>query len=213
VELSFDNKKILYGVYLKAETGKISGILGRNGSGKTSLLKILFGSLSSKYRNVRIDKMYQKNKLFSTGKVAYLPQHQLLPNAIKLKVAFEMFKVDWTTFIEVFPSFQKYKNAKINGLSSGEVRVLETYLILSSNKEIILLDEPFSFLAPLYVEKIKTLIEEKKKHCVLIITDHFYKDILEISDTIYFIKNGNSKIIKDKKDLENEGYLSSPPQM
>ena len=211
VELSFNHKKILYGVYLKAETGKIAGILGRNGCGKTSLLKIIFGSLSSKYCNIRLDTIYQKKKLFTTGKIAYLPQHRLLPKNLKLTTAFSMFQVDWKTFTSEFQSFEKYRNTAVNKLSTGELRVLETYLILSSNKEIILLDEPFSFIAPVYIEKIKMLIKEKKKKSAIIITDHFYRDILEISDTIYFIKNGYSKIIKNKEQLQDEGYLVYQP--
>ncbi|MGP1990801.1 ATP-binding cassette domain-containing protein [Zobellia laminariae] len=208
IELSYNHKRILYGIYLKAETGKITGILGRNGCGKTSLLRILFGSLSSKYSNVRIDGVYQKKKLYKTGEAAYLPQHQLLPTGLKIHAAFNYFNVEWHLFITIFPSFEKYKKNRISELSSGELRVIETYLVLNSNKKIILLDEPFSFIAPIYVEKIKQIIQRKKEHCTIIITDHFYQEIMEISDTIYLLKEGYCKPISSKKDLKNEGYLS-----
>ena len=208
IELSFDSKKILRGIYLCAETGKVIGILGRNGCGKTSLLRILFGSLNAKYGNVRLNGSHQKRKLFSTGKVAYLPQHRLLPNHIKIHQAFKTFSVDWEAFVSTFNSFKKYHKEPIKNLSSGEVRLLETYLILHSDKEIILLDEPFSFIAPLYVEKIKTIITKKKKNSIILITDHFYREILEISDSLYLLKNGCSKIIKTALELEQEGYLT-----
>jgi len=208
IELNFGNKKILYGVYLKAETGKITGILGRNGSGKTCLLRILFGDLKPKYKNVRIDKKHIKIELFRTGKVAYLPQHQLLSGNISLKKVFHLFQLDWNAFTTIFDSFERYGNNKITEISSGELRVVETYLILNSGKEIILLDEPFSFIAPLYVEKIKDIINEKKNECAILITDHFYREILDVSDTIYLIKNGSSKLIKSVQELENEGYVS-----
>lgn len=208
IELSFNNKKILYGVYLKAETGKITGILGRNGCGKTSLLRIIFGDLNAKYKNIRINSTYQKKDLYKTDLIAYLPQHQLLPQNIKLSKAFKLFNVAWDDFTELFESFQKYDTTSIDKVSSGELRVIETYLILNSNKKIILLDEPFSFIAPIYIEKFKVIIEEKKKKSAIIISDHFYRDILDISDTVYFIKNGYSKIITSKEDLENEGYIN-----
>jgi len=208
IELSFDNKKILYGVYLKAETGKITGILGRNGCGKTSLLRIIFGDLNAKYKNIRINSTYQKKDLYKTDLIAYLPQHQLLPQNIKLSKAFKLFNVAWDDFTELFESFQKCASTSIDKVSSGELRVIETYLILNSNKKIILLDEPFSFIAPIYIEKFKVIIEEKKKKSAIIISDHFYRDILDISDTVYFIKNGYSKIITSKEDLENEGYIN-----
>lgn len=208
IELSFDQKKILYGVYVKAETGKITGILGRNGCGKTCLLRIIYGDLNSKYKNIRKNGIHQKGSLFRTNSIAYLPQHQLLPKTIKLAKAFRLFNVNWNHFVSLFDTFKKYKNTSTNEISSGELRIVETYLILQSGKEILLLDEPFSFIAPLYIEKIKLLIDEIKKDTAIIITDHFYRDILEISDSIYFLKQGYSKIIKSKEDLENEGYLN-----
>ena len=209
IELSFGDKKILSGVYLKAEIGKITGILGRNGCGKTCLLRIIFGDLSSKYKNIRINSKHLKKDLYITNTIAYLPQHQLLPKTLKLAKAFKQFNVDWSVFTQIFDSFSSYENSRINELSSGELRVVETYLVLNSDKAIILLDEPFSLIAPLYVEKFKFLIQEKKKKAAIIITDHFYRDILEVSDSIYLLKNGHSKIIKSKIDLENEGYLTS----
>lgn len=208
IELNFDNKKILSGVYLKAETGKITGLLGRNGCGKTCLLRIIFGDLNSKYKNIRINSKHYKKDLYTTNMIAYLPQHQLIPKNLKLNKIFKQFDIDWSTFTELFDSFKTYKTSRTNELSSGELRVLETYLILNSGKAIILLDEPFSFIAPLYVEKFKLLIQEKKEHAAILITDHFYNDILEISDAVYFLKNGYSKLIKTKTDLENEGYLN-----
>lgn len=208
IELDFDNKKILHGVYLKAETGTVTGILGRNGSGKTSLLRILFGSLNSKYKNIRINNAHQKKELYKSNTIAYLPQHQLLPNSMKLKNAFKLFEVKWDDFILLFDSFKKHYTSRVSEISSGELRVIETYLILFSGKEIILLDEPFSFIAPIYIENFKQLIEEKKLESAIIITDHFYSDILDISKNVYFIKNGSSKLIASKQDLENEGYIN-----
>lgn len=207
IELSYGDKKILYGVYLKGESGKVTGILGRNGCGKTSLLRILFGNLSPKYQTIRIDGEHNKKKLFKSGEIAYLPQHQLLPENIKLSKAFSFYNLNWKEFIDLFESFKIYKDTKINKLSSGELRIVETYLVLFSGKEIILLDEPFSFIAPLYVEKFKVLIQKKKKENLIIITDHFYKDILDVSDTLYLLKDGYSKMISSKEELVNEGYI------
>lgn len=207
IELSFDARKILSGIYLHGETGKVTGILGRNGCGKTSLLRILFGSLNPKYGNIRLNGVHQKKKLFKTSKAAYLPQHKLLPNSLSLGEAFTIFQVNWKGFIDLFPSFAPCQKEYIKHLSSGELRLLETYLILNSKKEVILLDEPFSFIAPLYIETIKTIINQKKKESVILVTDHFYEDILEISDTLYFLKDGYSKLITSREELIQEGYL------
>ncbi|MBN2867554.1 MAG: ABC transporter ATP-binding protein, partial [Flavobacteriaceae bacterium] len=74
--------------------------------------------------------------------------------------------------------------------------------------EIILLDEPFSNISPLYIEKIKQLIEIEKKQKVIILTDHNYQDVIAISDNIYLLKNGCTKLIKNITELEDYNYLN-----
>jgi ABC-type lipopolysaccharide export system ATPase subunit len=72
----------------------------------------------------------------------------------------------------------------------------------------VLLDEPFSHLAPLHIEKISALIDEEKAKKAIIITDHFYRNIIEASDEIYLLKNGATKLIDDLLELEDYKYLS-----
>ena len=209
VELSFSNKKILNGVYLKAETGKVTGILGSNGCGKSCLLQIAFGSLASKYKLIRIDKIPIIKPLYKTGKVKLLPQFTFIPNIFKIFKAFQLYEVNWNHFISEFKSFEKYGNSRMRNLSGGERRLIEIYITLKSNSEIIMLDEPFSHLSPLYIEKVISLIEEEKQQKCIIVTDHMYLNILNVSDTLYFMKNGNTKLINDPKELEDYGYLSA----
>lgn len=208
VELYFKKKRILNGIYLKAETGKVTGILGSNGCGKSCLLNIAFGNLRSKYKLIRIDGKPILKPLYKTKLVGYLPQNNFIPNSIKIKNAFKLFNVSWHDFITIFETFQIFKNSKINKLSGGERRLIETYIILKSDKKIIFLDEPFSHLAPLYIESIKTLISEEKEHKAIVITDHMYRHIIDISNNIYLIKNGHIKLINDLKELEDYKYLN-----
>ncbi|MCP4977955.1 MAG: ATP-binding cassette domain-containing protein [Maribacter sp.] len=212
IELSFGNKRILYGIYIKAETGQVTGILGRNGSGKTCMLRIIFGDLDPKYKSIRKNGIHQEYGLFKNRDIAFLPQHQLLPKNIKLSKAFDIFNLDWNVFTNIFNAFKIHEQARTTELSSGELRVVETYLVLCSGKNIILLDEPFSFIAPIYIEKFKELIREKKRESIIIVTDHFYREIMQISDSVYLLKNGYSKLIETKEQLKNEGYISLNPQ-
>jgi len=209
VELSFSNKLVLNGIYLKAETGKITAILGSNGCGKSCLLQILFGALQPKYKLVRIDNKPITKPLYLTKNVSLLPQYNFVPKGLKLKTIFKTLAVSWESFTATFEDFSKYKNSKIHLLSGGERRLVETYLIVKGKSEIILLDEPFSHIAPLYMEKLKNLITQEKQHKIIIITDHMYKDIIATADSIYLLKNGYTKQIKDLKDLEFYNYLST----
>lgn len=208
IELHFKGKRILNGIYLKAETGKITSILGRNGSGKSCLINIAFGILKAKYCNIRIDNKPQKKKLYQTKKITFLPQYHYTPNRAKIASVFKLFKVKWNDFIEEFPEFSNYKNSKFNQLSGGQRRIIEIYLILKKASEIILLDEPFSNISPLYIEKIKQLIAIEKKQKVIILTDHNYQDVIDISDDIYLLKNGCTKLIKNITELEDYNYLN-----
>jgi len=209
VELYFKNKRILNGIYLKAETGKVTAILGRNGCGKSSLLDIAFGTLKSKYKLIRLDNQLLLKPLYKTGLAKYLPQYNFIPSGMKLKQAFKFFNLEWSLFIENIESFSIYENSKFKALSGGERRLVETYIILKTKSQIVFLDEPFSHLAPLHIETVKQLIKEEKETKAIIISDHLYQHIIDASDTIYLLKNGSTKKIKNLKELEDYNYLNA----
>ena len=209
IELYFAEKQILNGVYLKTETGKITGILGANGCGKSSLLNIFFGSLQPRHKLIRIDKKPYLKPLFRYGMATYLPQHNFIPPNMKLETSFKLFKVELDEFLNNFPEFKDYKKARMRELSGGQQRVVEIYICLNSRAELILLDEPFSHLSPLYIEKIKNLIQDLKKEKAIILTDHMYRHILDTSDELYLLKNSSTKLINKTNELEDYNYLKS----
>jgi ABC-type cobalamin/Fe3+-siderophores transport system ATPase subunit len=73
VQLEFDRRKILQNVYLNCSQGQIIGLLGRNGSGKSSLLKIIFGTLTPGYKYVSINDQYIKNGYLNTSYCIFAP--------------------------------------------------------------------------------------------------------------------------------------------
>jgi ABC-type multidrug transport system ATPase subunit len=208
VELYFKNKTILKGIYLKAETGKVTGILGSNGSGKSCLLQIIFGSLKPKYKLVRIDNTPVLKPLYQTNLVKFLPQHTLIPKNLSMKHIFKLYDINWLSFVELFKEFSHYEHLKSKQLSGGQRRLVETYIVLRGNSKIVLLDEPFSHLAPLHIEKVSQLINEEKQDKAIIITDHFYRNIIESSDDIYLLKNGTTKLVDNILELEDYKYLN-----
>tara|TARA_R110002074_G_scaffold329586_1_gene500061 strand:- start:730 stop:1389 length:660 start_codon:yes stop_codon:yes gene_type:complete len=208
VELYFKNKRILNGIYLKAETGKVTAILGSNGCGKSCLLNIAFGNLKPKYMLIRLDSKPLLKPLYTTKLVKYLPQYNFIPSGMKLSKVFKLFNLEWNTYIETFEGFSIYENEKFRTLSGGERRLIETYLILKSKSKIMILDEPFSHLSPIHIERVMQLISIEKEHKVVIISDHMYHHIIDASDAIYLLKNGTTKKIKNLKELEDYKYLS-----
>ncbi len=208
IELSFKNKLILNGIYLKAETGKTTAILGSNGCGKSCLIQIIFGSLKSKYKLIRVDNKPILKPFYKTKLVGFLPQYNFIPKYLKVTTAFKLYNVNWKEFTSTFEKFSRYENHIFQRLSGGERRIIEVYLILKSDFKIVLLDEPFSHIEPLFIEQIKNLISREKLNKTIVITDHMYKHIIESADKIYLLKDGYTKLVEDLKDLEFYRYLS-----
>lgn len=208
VELGFSGKTLLNGIYLKAETGKITGILGGNGCGKTSLLNILFGNLEAKTKLIRIDNKPCLKPLYHSGIVKYLPQHPYIPNHLKLKTVFDLFRISWEDFLKDFENFRAYEKFTVKELSGGERRVIEAFLIIRSKAKIILLDEPFTHLAPIYIEKFTRILKEVAKEKAIVITDHMFHHVIDLADDLYFLKSGHIQLIKDPLELEDNNYLN-----
>ncbi|WP_420574855.1 ATP-binding cassette domain-containing protein [Kordia sp.] len=208
IEKYYDNVQILYGVYLKAEEGQVTGILGSNGCGKSTLLRIIFGSLKSKYKLIKIDGNVLLKKLYETGIAKYLPQHNFIPNFLSIRKALQLYHISEADFKSFFIENDFRLSQKFGELSGGQRRIVEVFLTLKTPSRIILLDEPFSHISPVQVEAIKKLIEIEKQHKIIVITDHLYREITEVSDTIYLIKNGSSKRIQQLTELEDYKYIS-----
>jgi ABC-type multidrug transport system ATPase subunit len=208
VHLEFDGRKILQDIYLDCRQGEVVGLLGRNGCGKSSLLRIIFGTLKPSYKHISInDKHIYKG--YDGGRVAYLPQHNYLPQNIKIEslaktIIDEQFWDDFTAQ----SIWQNSKNKKAGELSGGELRQLETLMCIYSRADFILLDEPFTHVSPVQTEMFKGIIRKCAEVKGIIVTDHQYYNILDVADRIVLITDGSTKAIKTPDDLIRYGYIS-----
>lgn len=208
VILDFGSRRILQDVYLKSETGKISGLLGNNGAGKSCLMKIIFGELNTNNKSVRLNgETYIDNKR-STDDLRYLPQYKFIPKSLSIKRIFEDFELDFMEFVNELPSFRRKFKKKFRELSGGEQRIIEIYLMLVSKSKFCMLDEPFSHVMPVHIETIKRLMVREKEKKGIIVTDHLYQNIIDISDSLYVISDGKTYLTKNVQDLETLGYIN-----
>jgi ABC-type multidrug transport system ATPase subunit len=205
----FDNKLILSDVYLKCETGNIIGLLGRNGSGKSTLLKIIFGFEAAENKFIRINNHVKLKTSQLLADISYLSQENFIPNSISVKKAIDLSidKSSRKTFYDNELLSKLLKN-KISTLSSGELRYLEIMLVLNNSSKFVLLDEPYNGLSPNMVTKINQLILENSATKGIIITDHNYRNVIEISTQLILIKEAKTHHLKSKEELITKGYLN-----
>ncbi|MHA3787081.1 ATP-binding cassette domain-containing protein [Flavobacterium hauense] len=212
---NFNTKSVLDSIALECRTGDIVGIFGRNGSGKSTLLKILFGTMKADRIRIRInEKPIEPEEIIPQQQIAYLPQDSFLPKSIKVRdiVALYFTNGDIQDKILYDPLVTRMANTKAGNLSLGEIRYFELMLIGTLPHPFIMLDEPFSMVEPLYREKIKEKLLSLKTTKGIIMTDHYYNDILETATNCLLLKNGRLIPVSNVDDLAEYGYLSASNQ-
>ena len=206
IELTFRGQKILQNIYLKIPRHQVTAVLGRNGGGKSCLLQIIFGTLTPAYKSVRWNGQYVESPYRKRGLVRYLPQHPLTPESVRVREAFTWYGVPVDAVN--YEKMSLWKEQRMGQLSGGERRFLETLMILLSPVQFVLLDEPFSHLSPLYVEQLKIRIQEQKLQKGILITDHLYRDVLDITDQTYLLQNGTAYLLSNPhQELIDRGYI------
>lgn len=201
----FGMRTILTNVYLKCAPGDIIGIFGRNGTGKSTLFKIIFGTLKADRSFIRINNKIYTKEPFHSQEIAYLPQFSFIPKDFSVEKAIYLYIKQPDTILND-SLIKGLLDIKIKNLSGGELRYLEIMLILKSRASFIILDEPFNGLAPIVVEKIRYEIIEASKNKGIILTDHKYIDVHKVANRLMLLKDCSLKEIKNKEQLKPFGY-------
>jgi len=207
IQLDFGLRRILSDVYLKCETRKITGLLGRNGQGKSCLMNIMLGTLNSSSNSVRFDGKVIRNAGKRSDLLLYLPQFNFIPKSLKVKQVLDDFQLPYPDFENRFPEFRERHDFKVSHLSGGQWRTVEIYIIAKTPSLFAMLDEPFTHLNPIQIEKIKDFLLEEKANKGFLITDHMYEHLLDVSDNVYLLKDGRTHLTKTIQDLDDLGYV------
>lgn len=202
---SFKNDVIIQDLSYCFQEGKIYGIFGYNGSGKSVFLKVLAGLYKPTSGEILVDgENYFKNNTFlnDLGAIIEKPafiddltgmENLLLLSKIKNKISFE----DINKYIEIV-KLSDHKDKKYKKYSMGMRQKLAIVQAIMEDQKIILLDEPFNGIDRESVIAIKNYLKSISKTRVIIITSHIPEDFDDLIDI--YLKFDNGTISEDKKE-------------
>jgi ABC-type multidrug transport system ATPase subunit len=205
----FKKTTLLNNLDLNIEEGKILGILGRNGCGKSSLMNVIFGKFKADAIAHFDRKAIQLRDHLKHQLVAYLPQDPFMIDSRTVVDAVQMWYPNPEDQDKILyePLIHKVHHVKVRALSMGERRFLEFLLVIHSTRPFILLDEPFSMLAPLQIERVKEIITAVKPYKGIIMSDHYYENVLHMADSCFVLKDSILIAVNDYKDLRANLYM------
>ena len=209
VQLVFDGRKILTNIYFNCATTEIVGLLGRNGSGKSSLLKIIFGTLKGESQSVRLNRKYTPQLFKKPQAVHYMPQDGFVMNYLSFDDLINIFQLQ-AHLDKIFELKEIKKNRRehVGNLSGGEKKVMEIITLLYTKGEFVILDEPFSYLSPILIEKLIPHLHYQAQTKGIILTDHQYETVFQVCSKYYVLNEGILTQVKQVSELAAYGYIN-----
>lgn len=212
IEKSFGEKKVLTGVSFKAEGGKAFGLLGRNGAGKTTSIRILMDVFPANSGEVLIDgQPIDYNKIG----IGYLPEERgLYPKKIIIDQLTYFAELKGMSRKEAVESIDywlerlgmtEYRNKKLETLSKGNQQKIQLITALAHDPDIVILDEPFSGLDPVNAMLLKDVVKEQiAKGKIVLFSSHQMSYIEEFCDSIAILNNGVVALHGDLHDIKRD---------
>lgn len=205
ISKSFGDKKVVDNVSFQIKKGKIVGLLGKNGSGKTTIIKMIndlltldSGEISVYGKNVGVD---------SKNMISYLPERTYLQGNEKVKDVIEIFKDFYADFDEenalrLLKDLDLDVNSSLSKMSKGMKEKVQLALVMSRKAKFYVLDEPLGGVDPSTRDYImQTILRNFDEDSALLITTHLIADVEKILDEVIFIDKGKIILNENVEDL------------
>lgn len=198
---AYGESEVLHGLNLKVEPGEIVAIMGRNGMGKTTMMKTLMGIVPEKSGDIMVgtDALtgLKSHQRVARG-IAYVPQGRLIFSAMTVQENVETgLTVTGQSQIpgdiyELFPVLLEMRKRRGGNLSGGQQQQLAIARALASNPKVLLLDEPTEGIQPSIIKDMaKTLREIRdKKGLSIVVSEQVLSFALDVADRVMVIENG-----------------------
>ena len=200
IEKRFGKFHVLKNISFSVQPGKITAIVGPNGSGKTTIIKSILGLVKPDSGDILIDDksiigehLYRKN-------IGYMPQVASFPENLTVQEVIKMIsdlrdekiniESNLIEILNLIPEMSK----QIKNLSGGNKQKLSAYIALIFNPSIIILDEPTAGLDPVASSNLKQrILEECSYGKTIFLTSHIMSEIEELADNILFLIDGSER--------------------
>ncbi|MDE6722954.1 MAG: ATP-binding cassette domain-containing protein [Eubacterium sp.] len=207
---SFGEKQVLKNVSLTAEGGKAFGLLGRNGAGKTTSIRILMNVFSANSGEILFN---GKPIDYNAVQFGYLPEERglypkkkIIDQLVYFAELKGMKKNDAVKAVDYWLkrlNMQEYRNKRLDTLSKGNQQKIQLITALAHNPQIIILDEPFSGLDPVNAMLLKDVVKEEiEKGKIVFFSSHQMNYIEEFCNDIAILNNGKIAVSGDLHSIK-----------
>ncbi len=223
VSTGYGKKQVLFKASFEMKKGETVLLFGSNGSGKSSLLKVVFGLLKPWNKDAKI---WFKNEEISNFKpyqllkkgMVYIPQKNELFDDLSVKENLEISGMQTfckkellnriSNVLQHIPILVELSNQKCSRLSGGERKLVSLAMALINKPEIILYDEPLAGISPKNLKEfVKSLKRIKNMQVSLLLVEHRTKNLLHLADKIIQLKLGRLSKTKFNSVIENTGVM------
>lgn len=205
---SYDSKNVLCDINLKVKQGKIIGLLGKNGTGKSTLIKLINDLLVPDKGNIKVNG--KSIGVESKKIISYLPERTYLNKNMTVLEVINYFRDFYDNFdsakaIKLLQDLKLDVNQKLSKMSKGMQEKVQLVLVMSRKAKLYILDEPLGGVDPATRDYIlDTILNNFSDDASIIISTHLISDIERILDEVIFIDNGKIIIQSDADNLRNK---------
>lgn len=212
VHKKYLSHSVLEGVGFSIPRGKIVGLLGPNGCGKTTILKLISGLLQLDEGEIRINGICPGQQTKSM--ISYLPERSYLNDWMKISDILNLFSDFYADFDreraeQMLTDLKISKEEKLKTMSKGTKEKVQLILVMSRRASLYLLDEPIGGVDPATREYIlRTILKNFDENSSILITTHLIQDVETIFDQVLFLNQGKI-VIDGEVDEIREKYGKS----
>ena len=204
----YGRTQALSGINLSLKAGRIIGLLGPNGSGKTTMIKLINGLLTPTEGEILIDGMAPGVKTKSI--VSYLPERTYLDESMRITEAIDYFEDFYKDFdrkkaLKMLDTVNLNPALRIKTLSKGNKEKVQLILVMSRRAKLYCLDEPIAGVDPAARDYIlSTIINNYEPDATILISTHLISDVENILDEVVFIQNGHIRMQEEVETIRDK---------